>query len=111
MNARTVLLGIGLLATSAVFTPPARPGYTADTPAKRELKVKAAEDFEVTGDGRAEAWKAVEWEPLHRREAKGLDYQTRFKLLYSKKGLYVLMNGTDQKITAAMKNDFDNLLL
>jgi len=106
MNARTVLLGLVILAGSALKADKPDPPKPAVKPVS---KVKATEDFEVTGDGRAEAWKKAEWELLHRREAKGLDYQTRFKVLYSKKGLYVLMNGTDRKLTATMKNDFDNL--
>lgn len=117
MIARTVLLGIAALATPAVLPAPERTPLGSKTEAreqpkpavKPELRVKATEDFEVSGDGRAEVWKKTEWEPLHRREAKGLDYQTRVKLLYSKKGLYVLMNGTDQKLTVTMKNDFDHL--
>jgi hypothetical protein len=72
---------------------------------KRELKVKATEDFEVTGDGSNAAWKAVEWEPLHRRGDKGRDYQSRFKVLYSKKGLYVLMDAADKKLTTTLTRD------
>src|SRR5262245_51128004 len=33
-------------------------------PARPELRVRPTEDFEVTGEGRAEAWKTVAWEPL-----------------------------------------------
>jgi predicted TIM-barrel fold metal-dependent hydrolase len=75
----------------------------------RELRVRPVEDFEVTGDGTAAAWKKAEWEPLHRRTADGLPYETRVKVLYSKKGLYVLMDATDKKITATMKEDFQDL--
>jgi hypothetical protein len=78
-------------------------------PAKRELRVRATEDFEVTGDGRAEAWKKAEWEPLHRRTDAGKAYETRIKALYSKTGLYVLMDATDGKLTTTGKKDFDDL--
>jgi predicted TIM-barrel fold metal-dependent hydrolase len=77
--------------------------------APKEMTVAATEDFEVTGDGSAKAWDKAKWEPLHKREADGLPYETRFKLLYSKKGIYVLMDATDKKITATMKEDFQNL--
>jgi predicted TIM-barrel fold metal-dependent hydrolase len=77
--------------------------------APRELRVKATDDFEVTGDGSAAAWKKTEWEPLHKRNAKGLPYETRVKVLYSKKGLYVLMDATDKKITAKITDDFQDL--
>ncbi len=36
-------------------------------------------------------------------------YPTKFKLLYSKKGLYVLMDAVDKKLTATFKKDFENL--
>jgi predicted TIM-barrel fold metal-dependent hydrolase len=78
-------------------------------PVRRELKVRATKDFEVTGDGRNEAWKKTEWEPLHKRPGGSHDYQTRVKVLYSKKGLYVLMDATDKKISAKMTKDFDDL--
>ena len=39
-------------------------------------------------------------ETLHNRTAKGLPYETKVKTLYSGKGLYVLMEATDKKITA-----------
>jgi hypothetical protein len=71
--------------------------------------VRSTEDFEVTGDGSAEAWKKAEWEPLHRRTAEGNPYETRIKSLYSKKGIYVLMDATDKKITATLTKDFENL--
>ncbi len=71
--------------------------------------MKATDDFEVTGDGDAKAWEKAEWEPLHARGEKGLPYETRVKVLYSKKGLYVLMDATDKKLTATFEKDFENL--
>jgi predicted TIM-barrel fold metal-dependent hydrolase len=76
--------------------------------AKRELKVRPTDDFELTGDGSAEAWKKAAWEPLHRR-GEGAPYETKVKVLYSKTGLYVLMDATDKKLTATMTKDFENL--
>lgn len=98
-----------------LLAPADGPEYAAEPrgPAKpavhRELRVRATEDFEVKGDGTAEAWNKAEWEPLHRRGEKGHDYQTRIKLLYSKKGLYVLMDASDKQITATMTDDFQDL--
>lgn len=80
-----------------------------DKPGPRELRVKSTDDFEVTGKGDAKAWEIAEWEPLHRRGEKGLPYATRFKVLYSKKGLYVLMEAEDKKLTAKFEKDFENL--
>jgi predicted TIM-barrel fold metal-dependent hydrolase len=77
--------------------------------APRELRVPATDDFELTGDGSAAAWKKTEWEPLHKRNEKGLPYETKVKMLYSKKGLYVLMEATDKKITATFTKDNQHL--
>jgi predicted TIM-barrel fold metal-dependent hydrolase len=80
-----------------------------DKPGPREMKVKPTEDFEVNGVGDAKQWQKAEWEPLHRRTEKGLPYETKFKVLYSKKGLYVLMEAADAKLTAKFEKDFENL--
>lgn len=104
MNLRTLLVvSIGL----ALATGPA----TADEPKpdkRRELRVKPTDDFELTGDGSNAAWAKAEWEPLHKR-GDGAAYETRVKVLYSKKGFYTLMDATDKKLTATMTKDFDNL--
>jgi predicted TIM-barrel fold metal-dependent hydrolase len=82
----------------------------ADTrPTPPELHVKATDDFEVTGDGSAVAWKKVDWQPLRRRTKDGASYETQVKLLHSKSGLYVLANAADRKITATIKEDFQDL--
>jgi predicted TIM-barrel fold metal-dependent hydrolase len=80
-----------------------------DDSTNRALRVPSTDDFEVAGDGRAEAWKKTHWESLRRRTKDGLPYETRIKVLYSKTGLYVLMDATDKKLTATMKEDFLNL--
>ena len=79
-----------------------------DTPSKT-LTVKLTEDFEVTGSGSNAAWSAVEWTPLRKRSSDGLPYEARFKALYSKTGVYFLMDGTDAALTTSLKADFDNL--
>jgi hypothetical protein len=71
--------------------------------------VKPTEDFEVTGRGDHAAWERAEWVPLQRRDPAGPAYDSRFKLLYSKSGLYVLMDGADKKLTATMAEDFSDL--
>jgi len=73
------------------------------------LHVKPTEDFEVDGSGAAPAWKTTEWTSLRRRQADGHPYDSRFKVLYSKTGLYVLMDGTDRKLTTTGRPDFANL--
>ena len=80
----------------------------AEPPMQKTVHVKRTEPFEVTGDGSAPAWKEVAWESLSKRDGTA-DYDARFKLLYSPLGLYVLMNGSDERLTAANRDDFLDL--
>jgi hypothetical protein len=73
------------------------------------LAVHLVDDFEVNGKGDHPAWNASPWTAMRRRQADGHPYDTRFKVLYSKTGLYVLMDGTDRTLTATMKEDFMDL--
>ena len=82
----------------------------AASPADRpSLAVPSVEDFELSGDGSHTAWQNADWTALSMREAEGLGYATRIKVVYSKTGLYVLMDGDDRKLTASLQNDFANL--
>ena len=105
----TVLLCLAAVALSA--PPPAGQAVPAPQtqPDRPSLTVRAAADFDVTGAGDNPAWKQTEWTALHRRQADGLPYETRFKMLYSATGLYVLMDGTDRKLTATLTEDFMDL--
>jgi hypothetical protein len=73
------------------------------------ITVKSTGDFEVTGNGSNPAWTKTDWVALHRRQPDGLPYESRFKVLYSATGLYVLMDGTDRKLTTTGRADFENL--
>lgn len=77
--------------------------------ATKTLHVKHSEDFEITGDGSAAAWKDIPWLKLSKRDAKGHDYDARVKMLYSPAGLYVLFSGSDKKLTAKLREDFLDL--
>ena len=97
-----VAVGLGTMVVAA------DPG-TESPPPKKELLVRATDDFEIDGAGDAAAWKKAQWTSLARRGAGGHDYQTRVKMLYSKTGLYVLMDATDGAITATLREDFLDL--
>ncbi|HXD88014.1 MAG TPA: carbohydrate-binding family 9-like protein [Urbifossiella sp.] len=102
-----------ILSAAALLLPPPRTAAVAEPPKdgqRKELRVKWVDDFAVTGDGSNAAWRKAAWEPLTKR-AGPQNHSTRFKVLASKKGLYVLMDGADTKLTATMQNDFDNLWL
>jgi hypothetical protein len=73
------------------------------------MRVRATGDFEVTGDGSAAAWHAVEWTELSKRPEASHDYSARVKVLYSATGLYVLMEGTDRVLSATLQSDFEDL--
>ena len=81
----------------------------AQEPAGKTLRIRQTEDFTVNGAGDAPAWEKTAWEPLNLRNHNGHQYQTRVKMLYSRTGLYVLMEAEDGAITATMKEDFLNL--
>jgi hypothetical protein len=72
-------------------------------------KVKPTSDFEVTGDAERAEWSKAEWVAMPNRKQAGLPYESRMKLLYSPMGLYVLFEGTDQRLSVTELKDFDNL--
>lgn len=73
------------------------------------LRVKGTQDFEVTGDGKNEAWNKADWTAIPQRTKGGLPYESKVKALYSPTGLYFLLHGTDKKLTAKIEKDFENL--
>lgn len=76
---------------------------------RRELTVRATGEFEVTGSGANEAWSRARWETISSRTGDGASYATRFKLLYSPTGLYVLFDAGDKRLTTTGKKDNENL--
>lgn len=91
--------------------------------ANEKIIVKRTIDFTVTGDGANNEWNKVEWNIITQRSSavlknehwnisedrlkiNDLQYQTKFKILYSDKGIYCLFQCEDSTITAAIKEDF-----
>lgn len=81
----------------------------AQEPRAKVLHVPQTDDFAVNGYGDSPAWEKAAWEPLQRRTAGGHPYETCVKMLYSRTGLYVLMEAEDRTITATMNEDFLDL--
>jgi len=103
----SLCVSIGLLTAAACGSPEAASDQApASLP---EATVAFTDDFALTGDGAASPWERAEWMTLQRRGEPGLEYDTRVKLLYSSTGLYVLMDGSDSRITATMTEDFLDL--
>jgi Carbohydrate family 9 binding domain-like len=78
-------------------------------PSAPAYRVARSDDFTVDGTGSAPVWSKAEWQALTPRGAPGPAHPTRFKMLYSSTGLYVLMDGEDRTLTATMKEDFLDL--
>ena len=90
------------------LTSDAKAPQTPD-PTLPKLRVARTADFEVTGTGDNAIWSKVEWTLIPMRTKDGLPYTSRFKLLASQTGLYVLFEATDKKLSLTDKADFDNL--
>lgn len=73
------------------------------------LLVKKCADFNLTGNGDDKEWNKSEWHLLNKLDSGGPDYESKFKILYSAKGIYLLFSGSDRKITTRYKEDFDDL--
>ena len=104
-----VCLGMVLALLSASGSSVSTGQGGSEASAAKVLRVRATEDFTVTGQGDAPAWAQVPWEPLNLRDKSGHSYETQVKVLYSKTGLYVLMDGQDRTLTATMTEDFLDL--
>jgi hypothetical protein len=84
--------------------------FAVEIPSTREpLIVKKSTDFALTGNGSSPEWSKAQWIPLIKLDAGGEENKTRFKIMYSGKGIYLLFEGKDSKITTKFDKDFDNL--
>ena len=70
------------------------------------LIVKRCGDFILTGKGDEIEWKKTKWNVLTKLDSGGNNYKSRFKILYSQNGIYVLFNGEDEKIATQENQDF-----
>jgi hypothetical protein len=73
------------------------------------LPVKKCSDFTLTGTGDNNEWTRTEWNYLTKLDTGGKTYTSKFKILYSAKGIYVLFNGDDDKISTQYDKDFEDL--
>jgi len=73
------------------------------------LLVKKCSEFNITGKGDNPEWNKTEWFALTKLDSEGSDYKSKFKVLASKKGVYVLFQGEDDKITTSDYKDMDKI--
>jgi hypothetical protein len=71
------------------------------------LTVLRCKDFTITGKGNNSQWDKANWTSLTKLDTGGRNYESRFKILYSTTGIYVLFAGEDDKITTKAYNDFE----
>lgn len=71
--------------------------------------VKKTKDFTITGSGNNAAWEQTNWLIFTKIDEGGVDYESKSKILYSDKGLYVLFAGEDQLITTKNYKDDDDI--
>ena len=73
------------------------------------LSVKKTADFEIDGKGSHPNWDITNWVPLTQLDSGLSGYDTKFKTIYSDKGIYVFFTGNDKKVTSNFYTDFENL--
>jgi len=73
------------------------------------LIVHKCVDFTITGDGSDPQWNKSEWFNLTKLDTGGKNYISRFKILYSPDGIYLLFNGEDEKIATKFDKDFESI--
>ncbi len=81
------------------------------SPGSDTINVKRTSDFELTGGGESEQWKAASWNIIQQRRDTLNKKETKFKTLYSGKGIYFLFSNQDEVLTASKNSDFDSLWL
>lgn len=66
-------------------------------------------EFNITGKGDNPEWDKTEWSALTKLDPEGFDYKSKFKVLASEKGIYVLFQGQDDKFTTSDYKDMDKI--
>jgi hypothetical protein len=79
-------------------------------PGDSSLKVHKCTDFEISGKGNDPEWNKAEWSALGKKvDEGGKNYKSKFKVMYSGKGLYLLFGGEDDKITTHDYKDYEEI--
>jgi len=73
------------------------------------LKVKRCDDFVISGKGDHPNWDVTSWIDLSPLDKLDSELPTRFKILYSPTGIYVLFHCTDQIISTDYQTDQGDL--
>ncbi len=103
------LLSTTILAAASTLQAFCLPCLSQEAGTRPQMKIVSCDDFEVNGSGDNATWQKTEWVPMHVRPKSAHNYETRFKMLYSRSGLYVLFDGADKRITATKTEDYLDL--
>ena len=76
---------------------------------KNFKRVLFCKDFHITGNGDDKVWAKTEWTHMEKLDSGGKDYLSRFKILCSETGIYVLFNGEDDLLTTFDNPDFTKI--
>ena len=77
----------------------------ANIPSDQELLIEKCTDFEVDGKGDNNQWDLTDWTHLQVLDDTDQDFETKFKMLYSDKGIYVLGYCEDKIISTDYATD------
>ena len=77
--------------------------------AQNSLPVVKCVDFTITGKGSNSEWEKAGWNKLTKLDTGGTAYESKFKIMYSSKGIYLLFSGADNKITTKPYQDYENI--
>jgi|WetSurSiteA1Bulk_404760.scaffolds.fasta_scaffold00240_6 hypothetical protein len=83
-------------------------GAAIPNPADSVLTIARCADFSVSGDGSNPEWTKAQWITFGQRGSNA-SYKTMFKILYSGKGIYCLFFCEDQKISATLQGENQDL--
>jgi hypothetical protein len=105
-----VISGYSFAGTTSFLKDWEVPSFKTERSAEENtIVIKKVEDFNLTGSGSDINWEKTKWNVLTKLDGGGQDYESKFKILYSDKGLYVLFYGQDNKISTTYDTDFDKL--
>lgn len=75
------------------------------------LKIPYAASVDATGMLPESEWKRVPWQSLKSIDSLPDPYPTRFRMMHSQKGVHVLIEGVDRKVTSRYLKDGEELYL
>ena len=70
-----------------------------------KIEIAKCQDFDLTGQGVDQSWDLAEWTEMNILDDTEIKFKTKFKILYSENGIYVLAKCEDNIITTEYTKD------